>query len=181
MLSVWVSSWVIHLCQVHTNCSITECIETAPAASGLLTLQEAPVLGAWGLGWEVWCDGQEITQFTYFQQAGGTPLPHPAIEITYGLERILMALQVTPIKSQSQDLDDKCGGLLCLHQHVLFNDVKVSKHHGLCHQCFACQLSAIAALQTVPHKLNKPPFLLSAVEIIYAVLCCFGLSRKRRI
>ncbi|DBB00083.1 TPA: hypothetical protein ACH3X1_013938 [Trebouxia sp. C0004] len=54
---------------------------------------EAPVLGAWGLGWEVWCDGQEITQFTYFQQAGGLPLPHPAIEITYGLERILMALQ----------------------------------------------------------------------------------------
>lgn len=60
--------------------------------SGLL--QEAPVLGAWGLGWEVWCDGQEITQFTYFQQAGGQPLAHPAIEITYGLERILMALQV---------------------------------------------------------------------------------------
>ena len=57
-------------------------------------LQEAPVLGAWGLGWEVWCDGQEITQFTYFQQAGGQPLAHPAIEITYGLERILMALQV---------------------------------------------------------------------------------------
>ncbi|KAL3155346.1 hypothetical protein ABBQ38_010907 [Trebouxia sp. C0009 RCD-2024] len=54
---------------------------------------EAPVLGAWGLGWEVWCDGQEITQFTYFQQAGGQPLAHPAIEITYGLERILMALQ----------------------------------------------------------------------------------------
>lgn len=58
-------------------------------------MQEAPVLGAWGLGWEVWCDGQEITQFTYFQQAGGYPLTHPAIEITYGLERILMALQVT--------------------------------------------------------------------------------------
>lgn len=53
------------------------------------------MLGAWGLGWEVWCDGQEITQFTYFQQAGGRPLSHPAIEITYGLERILMALQVS--------------------------------------------------------------------------------------
>lgn len=60
----------------------------------MVTMQEAPVLGAWGLGWEVWCDGQEITQFTYFQQAGGVPLAHPAIEITYGLERILMALQV---------------------------------------------------------------------------------------
>lgn len=54
---------------------------------------ESPVLGAWGLGWEVWLNGMEITQFTYFQQAGGRPLPIPAVEITYGLERILMALQ----------------------------------------------------------------------------------------
>jgi glycyl-tRNA synthetase len=54
---------------------------------------ESPVLGAWGLGWEVWLDGMEVTQFTYFQQAGGQPLVVPAVEITYGLERILMSLQ----------------------------------------------------------------------------------------
>eukprot|EP00879_Flechtneria_rotunda_P020818 GHRR01021915.1.p1 GENE.GHRR01021915.1~~GHRR01021915.1.p1 ORF type:complete len:394 (+),score=157.66 GHRR01021915.1:133-1314(+) len=54
---------------------------------------ESPVLGAWGLGWEVWLDGMEVTQFTYFQQAGGKVLDAPAVEITYGLERILMALQ----------------------------------------------------------------------------------------
>jgi glycyl-tRNA synthetase len=54
---------------------------------------ESPVLGAWGLGWEVWLDGMEVTQFTYFQQAGGKPLPVPAVEITYGLERIIMSLQ----------------------------------------------------------------------------------------
>jgi glycyl-tRNA synthetase len=54
---------------------------------------ESPALGAWGLGWEVWLDGQEITQFTYFQQAGGIPLDPPSVEITYGLERILMTLQ----------------------------------------------------------------------------------------
>ncbi|KAK9839286.1 hypothetical protein WJX81_005719 [Elliptochloris bilobata] len=54
---------------------------------------ENPALGAWGLGWEVWMDGQEVTQYTYFQQAGGQALPVPAVEITYGLERILMALQ----------------------------------------------------------------------------------------
>eukprot|EP00192_Tetraselmis_astigmatica_P002230 CAMPEP_0117679166 /NCGR_PEP_ID=MMETSP0804-20121206/17675_1 /TAXON_ID=1074897 /ORGANISM="Tetraselmis astigmatica, Strain CCMP880" /LENGTH=1066 /DNA_ID=CAMNT_0005488581 /DNA_START=94 /DNA_END=3295 /DNA_ORIENTATION=- len=54
---------------------------------------ESPVLGAWGLGWEVWLDGMEVTQFTYFQQAGGQALAVPAVEITYGLERILMALQ----------------------------------------------------------------------------------------
>ncbi|MBC7264003.1 MAG: glycine--tRNA ligase subunit beta [Chloroflexi bacterium] len=54
---------------------------------------ESPALGAWGLGWEVWCDGQEITQYTYFQQAGGFDLDPVSVEITYGLERIVMVLQ----------------------------------------------------------------------------------------
>ncbi|XBI77548.1 hypothetical protein VPH35_070628 [Triticum aestivum] len=54
---------------------------------------ESPVLGAWGLGWEVWMDGMEITQFTYFQQSGSLPLLPVSVEITYGLERILMSLQ----------------------------------------------------------------------------------------
>jgi len=54
---------------------------------------ESPALGAWGLGWEVWLDGQEITQFTYFQQAGGMPTSPVSVEITYGLDRIAMALQ----------------------------------------------------------------------------------------
>ncbi len=54
---------------------------------------ESPALGAWGLGWEVWLDGQEITQFTYFQQAGGQVCDPVAVEITYGLERIAIALQ----------------------------------------------------------------------------------------
>lgn len=54
---------------------------------------ESPVLGAWGLGWEVWMDGMEITQFTYFQQSGSLPLQPVSVEITYGLERILMSLQ----------------------------------------------------------------------------------------
>ncbi|MGK5519660.1 glycine--tRNA ligase [Micromonospora sp. URMC 107] len=53
----------------------------------------SPALGAWGLGWEVWLDGLEITQFTYFQQAGGVNLKPVSVEITYGIERILMALQ----------------------------------------------------------------------------------------
>ncbi len=54
---------------------------------------ESPALGAWGLGWEVWLDGQEITQFTYFQQAGGLQLDPVSVEITYGIERIVLALQ----------------------------------------------------------------------------------------
>ncbi len=54
---------------------------------------ESPTLGAWGLGWEVWLDGMEITQFTYFQQAGSIDLDEISVEITYGLERIAMFLQ----------------------------------------------------------------------------------------
>ena len=54
---------------------------------------ESPTLGAWGVGWEVWLDGMEITQFTYFQQAGGLDVRPVAAEITYGLERLTMYLQ----------------------------------------------------------------------------------------
>jgi glycyl-tRNA synthetase alpha chain len=54
---------------------------------------EAPTLGAWGLGWEVWLDGMEITQFTYFQQVGGIDVKPVAVEITYGLERLAMYIQ----------------------------------------------------------------------------------------
>ncbi|MFZ4805747.1 MAG: glycine--tRNA ligase subunit alpha [Hyphomicrobiaceae bacterium] len=54
---------------------------------------ESPTLGAWGLGWEVWCDGMEVTQFTYFQQVGGFDCNPVAGEITYGLERLAMYVQ----------------------------------------------------------------------------------------
>lgn len=54
---------------------------------------ESPTLGAWGLGWEVWCDGMEVTQFTYFQQVGGVECKPVSGEITYGLERLAMYIQ----------------------------------------------------------------------------------------
>ena len=54
---------------------------------------ESPTLGAWGLGWEVWCDGMEVTQFTYFQQMGGFDCKPVTGEITYGLERLAMYIQ----------------------------------------------------------------------------------------
>ncbi|MBL0686981.1 MAG: glycine--tRNA ligase subunit alpha [Sulfurospirillum sp.] len=54
---------------------------------------ESPTLGAWGLGWEIWLDGMEITQFTYFQQVGGIPCDPVSVEITYGTERLAMYLQ----------------------------------------------------------------------------------------
>ncbi|MBT5666783.1 MAG: glycine--tRNA ligase subunit alpha, partial [Rhodospirillaceae bacterium] len=54
---------------------------------------ESPTLGAWGLGWEVWCDGMEVSQFTYFQQVGGIDCNPVAVELTYGLERLAMYVQ----------------------------------------------------------------------------------------
>lgn len=54
---------------------------------------ESPTLGAWGLGWEVWLDGMEVTQFTYFQQVGGIPCDLIPVELTYGVERLAMYLQ----------------------------------------------------------------------------------------
>ena len=54
---------------------------------------ESPTLGAWGLGWEVWCDGMEVSQFTYFQQVGGIDCDPVCAELTYGLERLAMYVQ----------------------------------------------------------------------------------------
>ena len=54
---------------------------------------ESPTLGAAGLGWEVWCDGMEVTQFTYFQQIGGIDCDPVSVELTYGLERLAMYIQ----------------------------------------------------------------------------------------
>ena len=54
---------------------------------------ESPTLGAWGLGWEVWCDGMEVTQYTYFQQVGGFDCEPVSVELTYGLERLAMYVQ----------------------------------------------------------------------------------------
>jgi glycyl-tRNA synthetase alpha chain len=54
---------------------------------------ESPTLGAWGLGWEIWCDGMEVGQFTYFQQVGGISVVLPSFEMTYGLERLAMYVQ----------------------------------------------------------------------------------------
>jgi glycyl-tRNA synthetase alpha chain len=68
---------------------------------------ESPTLGAWGLGWEVWCDGMEVTQFTYFQQVGGIECDPVSVELTYGLERLAMYIQGV---ENVYDLDfDGCG------------------------------------------------------------------------
>ena len=73
---------------------------------------ESPTLGAWGVGWEVWLDGMEVTQFTYFQQCGGLDCKPVSIEITYGLERLAMYLQdVESIWDLSWNADRKYGDI----------------------------------------------------------------------
>ncbi len=79
---------------------------------------ESPALGAWGLGWEVWCDGQEISQYTYMQQAGGVALDPVSVEITYGLERIMLFLQGAPTFLDIRWQDDVTHGDLLLRQEV---------------------------------------------------------------
>jgi len=85
---------------------------------------ESPTLGAWGIGWEVWLDGLEITQFTYFQQAGGVDLQIIPIEMTYGLERIAMILQ-----DVSSVFDVKWNGRLTWGDVYHENEVEFSKYN----------------------------------------------------
>jgi glycyl-tRNA synthetase alpha chain len=86
---------------------------------------ESPTLGAWGIGWQVLLDGQEITQFTYFQQAGGLDLAPISGEITYGLERIAMYLQ---------DVDDVYA--LRWSAQQLYRDVRHEEEYQLSRYSF---------------------------------------------
>ncbi|MCY3798305.1 MAG: glycine--tRNA ligase subunit beta [Chloroflexi bacterium] len=97
---------------------------------------ESPALGAWGLGWEVWLDGQEITQFTYFQQAGGMNLDPVSVEITYGIERIALALQG---KESAWDIDWLDG--------VNYGDVMFADEVEHCRYYF--DVADVDALKTV--------------------------------
>jgi glycyl-tRNA synthetase len=97
---------------------------------------ESPALGAWGLGWEVWLDGMEITQFTYFQQAGGMPVDPVAVEITYGLERIAMYLQdVDEVWNLQWNNDVQYGDILKMQEvdycHYAFNHANVKRMHEM--------------------------------------------------
>lgn len=85
---------------------------------------ESPTLGAWGLGWEVWLDGMEITQFTYFQQVGGIDIKPVAAEITYGVERLAMFIQGVDSMFDLKWVDDITYGDV-FHQ----NEVEFSKYN----------------------------------------------------
>jgi glycyl-tRNA synthetase alpha chain len=86
---------------------------------------ESPTLGAWGLGWEVWCDGMEVTQFTYFQQVGGFDCNPVSVELTYGLERLAMYVQGVENVYDLQFNDDGVTYGDVFHQA----EVEYSKHN----------------------------------------------------
>ncbi len=86
---------------------------------------ESPTLGAWGLGWEVWCDGMEVTQFTYFQQVGGYDCKPVSGELTYGLERLAMYVQG---KDNVYDLDFNGHGV-SYGDVFLENEKEFSAYH----------------------------------------------------
>ncbi len=76
--------------------SLKEAVGIDPADHDIRFVEddwESPTLGAWGLGWEVWCDGMEVSQYTYFQQVGGIECKPVSLELTYGLERLAMYVQ----------------------------------------------------------------------------------------
>ncbi len=85
---------------------------------------ESPTLGAWGLGWEVWCDGMEVTQFTYFQQIGGFDCKPVAGELTYGLERLAMYIQ-----GVDNVYDLRFNDTVSYGQVFLENEIELSKYN----------------------------------------------------
>lgn len=97
---------------------------------------ESPALGAWGLGWEVWLNGQEISQFTYFQQAGGMTLDPVSVELTYGIERIVLALQGV---ASAWDISWTDG--------ISYGDIMRSEEIEHCRYYF--ELADVAALKAV--------------------------------
>ena len=97
---------------------------------------ESPALGAWGLGWEVWLDGQEITQFTYFQQAGSLNLDPVCVEITYGLDRIILALQ-----------DKRAVWEIDYNENVAYRELFLQSEIEHCHYYF--EVADVDALRSV--------------------------------
>ncbi len=96
---------------------------------------ESPTLGAWGLGWEVWLDGMEVTQFTYFQQCGGIDCQPVCAEITYGLERL-----ATYIQNKQSVFDIEWAGNITYGDIYLQNEIDYSKYNF--------EVADIEALQT---------------------------------
>lgn len=102
---------------------------------------ESPTLGAWGLGWEVWCDGMEVSQFTYFQQIGSLPCTPVSVELTYGLERLAMYIQKKDSVFDIQYTETITYGDLFLENEQSFSKfyLEAADVHALQSQFIACK------------------------------------------
>jgi len=109
---------------------------------------ESPTLGAWGLGWEVWCDGMEVTQFTYFQQVGGIDCKPVTGEITYGLERLAMYIQGVESVYDLQYSDTQTYGDIFLRNEKEFSayNLEYASVTDLLSDFVKCEREAVACL-----------------------------------
>lgn len=115
---------------------------------------ESPTLGAWGVGWEVWLNGMEVTQFTYFQQAGGQDCKPVSVEITYGLERLCMYLQNKESVYQIQWNNDVTYGDIYLQ-----NEIEQSKYNF--------EHSNVEMLHLMFEKFEKEAISLSEQNLVF--------------
>lgn len=115
---------------------------------------ESPTLGAWGVGWEVWLNGMEVTQFTYFQQAGGQDCKPVSVEITYGLERLCMYLQNKESVYQIQWNNDVTYGDIYLQ-----NEIEQSKYNF--------EYSNVEMLHSMFEKFEKEAISLSENGLVF--------------
>ncbi len=140
---------------------------------------ENPTLGAYGIGWEVWLNGIEITQFTYFKQMAGFECIPSVVEITYGLERILMHLQnVYNIK----DLiwDNNIFGVIKYNDVVFFNEIEKS-FYNLCYSDTKFLINSIINYENQCLKLIsfKKPLIISSYEFAIKIVNYFNLLDAR--
>jgi glycyl-tRNA synthetase alpha chain len=134
---------------------------------------EAPTLGAWGVGWQIFLDGQEITQFTYFQQMGGLDLDLIAVELTYGLERLAMFLQR---KASVFDLEWAPG---VTYGAVRQEDERQHSAYGFEHADPAMLRMLFDAHEADARRLLEVPLVLPAYEAVLKCSHLFNLLDAR--
>ena len=113
----------------YTKASVDPYSETGSDSTALAYGEQNREQLLWGLGWQVWMDGMEITQFTYFQQVGGIDLDPISAEITYGLDRIAMAIQGTSSVQELKYASNGQGGYLSWADLWLQNEIEFSKYN----------------------------------------------------
>ena len=139
---------------------------------------ESPTLGAWGLGWQVWLDGMEITQFTYFQQIGGIDLDPISAEITYGLDRIAMAIQGTPSVQELRYASDGRGGYLTWADLWLQNEIEFCRYNF--EEANVEQLFAMFAMwESEAHRLLNLELVLPGYDAVIKCSHLFNLLDAR--